>query len=96
MCVWRWEQNGNPLIGAGDERESIHATISLLTGRKLLQVQILNNSFDAILDFEEGYRLLLFSFLIEDDEQWMFFTQNRKVFTAGPGTSWEYEDSSKS
>lgn len=96
MCAWRLEQNGNPIIGAGDEKDSIRPKISLLTGKKILKVQILNNSFDTILDFEEGYRLLLFSFSIEDDEQWMFFTPNRKVFTAGPGTSWEYEDSSKS
>lgn len=95
MCTWRLEQNGEPIVGAGDEREVLRLKISLLTGKKLLQVKILNKSFDIIFDFENGYRLLLFSFVVEDDEQWMFFTPNRKVFTAGPGTNWEYEDSSK-
>lgn len=95
MCTWRLEQNGEPIIGAGDERDTLRLKIPLLTGKKLLQVKIVNNSFDVIFDFEEGYSLLLFSFAVEDDEQWMFFTSDRKVFTAGPGTNWEYEDSSK-
>lgn len=95
MCTWRLEHNGEPIIGAGDEREVLRLKIPLLNGKKLLQVKVLNKSFDTILDFEKGYRLLLFSFTVEDDEQWMFFTPNKKVFTAGPGTNWVYEDSSK-
>lgn len=93
MCAWRLEKNGDPIIGAGDERDVIQSKIPLLIGKKLLQAQVLNNSFDVILNFEEGYRLLLFSFELEDSEQWLFFTRDRKVFTAGPGTNWKYNDS---
>lgn len=94
MCAWRLEQNGDPIVGAGDERDTLRIKIPLLTGKKLLQVKVVNGSFDIIFDFEESYRLLLFSFTVDDDEQWMFFTPNRKVFTAGPGKNWKYEDAS--
>lgn len=93
MCAWRLEKSGDPIIGAGDERDIIQPKIPLLIGKKLLQAQVLNNSFDVILHFEQGYRLLLFSFEVEDSEQWLFFTPNRKVFTAGPRTNWKYNDS---
>lgn len=93
MCAWRLEQNGDPIIGSGDERNAIQPKIPLLISKELLQVQVINNSFDLIFDFEKGYRLLLFSFEIEDSEQWLFFTPNEKVFTAGPGTNWKYNDS---
>lgn len=93
MCAWRLEKNGEPVIGSGDEKKAIESKIPLLTGKKLIQAQVINDSFDVFFDFEEGYRLLLFSFEIEDSEQWLFFTQNEKVFTAGPGIKWKYNDS---
>ncbi|MGL4348019.1 MAG: hypothetical protein ACRCSV_00970 [Chlamydiales bacterium] len=93
MCTWRLEKNNDPIIGAGDERDVIESKIPLLIGKKLLQAEVLNNSFDVILNFDKGYRLLLFSFELEDSEQWLFFTSNRKVFTAGPGANWKYNDS---
>lgn len=93
MCAWRLEKNGYPIIGAGDERDTIQSKIPLLTGKKLLKAQVLNNSFDVILNFEKGYSLLLFSFEMKDSEQWLFFTPNKKAFTAGPGTNWKYNDS---
>lgn len=95
MCAWRLEQNNKPIIGANDERELISEHISVLAGKALTDVTINNDSFDTVLQFEDNFQLLLFSFGVKDDEQWMLYTPQKKTFTAGPGTNWEYEDSSQ-
>lgn len=96
MCAWRLDHQQQPIIGASDDRELINSKLKNLEGKKFLHMEIINDSFDCRLEFEDNFQLLLFSFGVKDDEQWMFFTSNNgKVFTAGPGTSWEYEDSSK-
>lgn len=96
MCIWRLDHQGQPIVGASDERELINSKLQDLECKKLLHMKIMNDSFDCRLEFEENWNLILFSHGVQDDEQWMFFTSNNgKVFTAGPGTSWEYEDSSK-
>lgn len=95
MCAWRLQQNNKPIIGANDDRELIAEHLSILKGKALVSVTISNESFDTVLQFEDNFQLLLFSFGVKDDEQWMLYTPEKKTFTAGPGTSWEYEDSSK-
>lgn len=84
MCAWRLEQNNKPIVGANDERELISENISILSGKALTHVTIKNDSFDTLLQFEDNFQLLLFSFGVEDDEQWMLYTPQNKTFTAGP------------
>lgn len=93
MCAWRLERNNKPIVGANDERELISKHIAILSGKILSHVTIKNDSFDTVLQFEDNFQLLLFSFGVEDDEQWMLYTSENKTFAAGPGTSWKYEDS---
>lgn len=95
MCAWRIDRNNKPLIGSNDSRDLIERNLRSLEDKKLTNVTILNESFDANLLFEGGLELLLFSFQVTDDEQWMLFTPEKKVFTAGPGSKWSYQDSDK-
>lgn len=96
MCAWRLDHKGQPVVGASDRRDFIESKLPHLEGKKFLHMKITSNSFDCRLEFDENWSLLLFSHGVQEDEQWMFFTShNGKVFTAGPGISWEYEDSSK-
>lgn len=93
MCAWRIDINKKPCAGSEDSREKIEKCLTELTQRELTKVIILNDAFDAKLVFGEDVELYLFSFYTEEREQWMFFTPGNKVFTAGPGSEWSYEDS---
>ena len=96
MCAWRIDKNNKPYIGSNDTRDLIEQRLSALENIELKKVRILNASFDAVLEFGEGFQLHLFSFQVTDDEQWMFYTPEHKTFTAGPGSEWSYVDSDKS
>ena len=95
MTAWRLDQGDIPIIGAADDRMEIEKKITILENNELLSVSIKNSSFDVLMEFENNLSLLLFSFGVTEYEQWMLFTPERKVFTAGPGISWTYENSSK-
>jgi hypothetical protein len=95
MCAWRIDKNNKPFIGSNDSRDLIKQHLRSLESKKLRQVIILNEAFDATLVFGEEYQLHLFSFQVTDHEQWMLFTPEKKTFTAGPGSEWSYHDSDK-
>lgn len=95
MCAWRIDKNNKPFIGSNDSRDFIEQHLHSLEEKELKQVIILNNAFDAKLTFGDEYQLHLFSFQVTDDEQWMLFTPEKKVFVAGPSSEWSYRDSDK-
>jgi len=41
----------------------------------------------------EDIELHLFSIHTYEKEQWMLFTPEKKVFTAGPGSEWSFDKS---
>jgi len=96
MCAWRLDKDDLPLVGANDDRESITKELLILENNKILKTSVLNNAFDVLLEFEDNIKLSLFSFFVKNNEQWMLYTPDHKVFCAGPGVSWTYESSSKS
>ncbi len=91
MCAWRIDLLNEPFIGADDDRTIIESKLSDLNGKKIIEFSVLNPSFDALLKFESGYELKLFSFNVTENKQWMFYTPEEKVFVAGPGSTWYYE-----
>ena len=95
MCAWRIDKNSKPFIGSNDSRDFIETHLRELEDNELRKVVVLNEAFDAILIFGEEYRLHLFSFRVIEDEQWIFFTPEKKAFSAGPGCEWSYTDSDK-
>lgn len=97
MCAWRIDINKKPCAGSEDSREKIENCLAELVQRELNEVIILNNAFDAKLVFgkDKDIELYLFSFYTEERKQWMLFTPEKKVFTAGPGNEWSYHDSDK-
>ena len=94
MAAWRLDQGDTPIIGAADNREIIQEGLNILNGNELKKISILNDSFDVLIEFQNDLNLLLFSFGVKEYEQWMLFTPERKVFTAGPGIDWSYENAS--
>jgi len=95
MCAWRIDINKKPCAGSEDSREKIESCLKELAQRELNEVIILNDAFDSTLIFGNDIELHLFSFYTEEHEQWMFFTPENKVFTAGPKNQWSYEDAKK-
>lgn len=95
MCAWRIDKTKIPVVGCEATREKISCFLSELQKRRLKEVNILNQAFDAKLVFENNMELYLFSFYTQDQEQWMLFTPEKKVFTAGPGNQWSYDDAKK-
>ncbi len=95
MCAWRIDINHIPCAGSEDSREKIESCLFELSQRELNEITILNDAFDAKLKFGKDLELNLFSFKTTEDEQWMFFTPEHKVFTAGPRNQWSYHDSNK-
>ncbi len=91
MCAWRIDLLEEPFIGSNDDREVIRQKLSDLNNKKILEFSVLNSAFDALLKFESGYELKLFSFNVTENKQWMFYTAEQKVFVAGPGNTWYYE-----
>jgi len=95
MCAWRIDKDKKPFVGCEDSREKIESSLSELANRNLEKIEILNDAFDVKLVFGEDVELHLFAFHTQDQRQWMLFTPEKKVFTAGPGSEWSYHDSNK-
>ncbi len=91
MCSWELKQNENIIISDDDERDNIEESIQLIEDKKILNVKMINDNYDLLLEFEDGFSLRLFANLEDDNEQWMFFTPNKQVFSAGPATNYTYE-----
>lgn len=95
MCAWRIDKNDIPFVGSNDSRDLIQQKLQSLADQKLKTASILNEAFDTTFTFGDEYKLHLFSFEVTDDEQWMLFTPEKKVFVAGPNNEWSYHDSNK-
>lgn len=93
MCAWRIDQNGKPLIGCETSREGIKKVLLELPLKPLTKVEILSNSFDAVFYFGDDIELRLFIWDLQQEDQWMLFTPENKVFAPGPGASWSYDSS---
>lgn len=93
MCFWEIKINNEHLIGSDDDRDRIRQTLGHLENKKLLNIGLLSDSYDMELHFEDGVNLCLYANNDEDgNEQWMLFTPDKKVLTAGPFENLTYED----
>ncbi len=93
-CAWRIEKDATCWIGSEDSKEKIQRMLPVLEGGRLTAFDVSVPGFDAILEFNNGIILRLFSVNTEDEEQWMLFTPARNVLVAGPGDTWAYEPAS--
>lgn len=93
MCAWRIDYLDKPLIGADDDREKIAKSLVHLNNKRLEHFKVINLAYDAILKFESGYELKLFSFNVSENRQWLFYTPENMTFVAGPGSEWSYKNS---
>ena len=90
MCAWRIDLPKKTFLASHDDRKVIEKKLTALNNKTVLKVSLLNNAFDLSVQFEDEYELRLFSVDTIDGDQWLFYTPNGKVFTAGPGSTWSY------
>lgn len=93
MCNWRIDCYDNGLIGSGDDRDSIQQKLSEWQDVILRGFSVINSSFDAVLEFDQGYAIRLFSHKTIGNIQWKLFTPQNYTFIAGPGDEWSYRSS---
>ncbi len=93
MCAWRIDLSEMPFLASHDDRNILQKKISVLNNKKILKITVVNDAFDLLIQFEDQYVLKLFSTDTTEEEQWLFYTPNGKVFTAGPGSKWSYDSS---
>jgi len=90
QCTWQIEQNGTMLVHSESPKETIETILLHLNNKALTAFCLLNDLFDAELQFEDMTFKL---FHTKNGEQWMLFTPENKTFIAGPGSQWDYRDS---
>lgn len=96
MCAWRIDLSERPFLASHDDRKVIEENLTALSDKNVLKISVLNNAFDLTVQFEDEYKLRLFSVDTIDGDQWLFYTPNGKVFTAGPGSTWSYKPADES
>ena len=84
------------LVGSEDSRDKILECVKQIEGCRLESFQILPQALDAILTFDKGLILRLFSVLSEDEDNedshhWMLYMPANKVLVTGPGNRWVIE-----
>jgi hypothetical protein len=88
-CAWRLEQEGRVIAASEDDFSKIETSIQRLEGQALLSFEVQTPALDAVITFEGGCVLRLFSTNTEDMDSWMLFTPE-KVITVGPAGQWSY------
>lgn len=88
-CAWRLEEGEHILVASEDEHAKIEKAIQRLEGRALQSFDLLLPALDAVVTFEGGVILRLFSVETEAMDSWMLFTPD-KVITVGPAGRWSY------
>jgi hypothetical protein len=88
MGGWRVDKDDQPFCGCEDSREKIVELITVLNGKKLVDVKILNNALDVQFQFDHAIVLTIFSLrtgtIDEDLESWTLCTPDNKVVSVGP------------
>ncbi|NGX32166.1 MAG: hypothetical protein K1060chlam4_00207 [Candidatus Anoxychlamydiales bacterium] len=95
MCSWRIDEKLKPIAGCEDSRNTIERALKKIENEKLMSIEILTLAYDMQIKFENEITINLFSIYTEKEseaEQWMLFTPENKVFSAGPGEIVTYED----
>ncbi len=92
LCVWRIDNKQIPVIGWGETKEKMVSALKELESRELKKAEILNDAFDVNLFFGDDIELHIFSYFTEKYAHWRLATSEKKVFVAGPGSTWSYRD----
>lgn len=92
-CAWRLEEGDKILAASEDERDKLEFAIQRLESLVLQSIELLPPAWDTVFKFENQVVLRLFSIHFEDYEHWMLYTPDDNVLSAGPGSSWSYENS---
>lgn len=96
LCSWRMDTETTTLAACEDKLEKIDAALKELEGKAIKSITICNFALDTIFEFEGNIYLKTFSIYSEEPEEnehWMLFIPDNKVFVAGPGKHWTCEAS---
>ena len=95
MCSWEIKIKNEVLAHSEDERDTIEKALQQIEGKTLIRAEILSSAYDMQLEFENEIILSLISNNNEGgNEQWMLFTPDNYVLTAGPNEKISYEPAS--
>lgn len=89
-CKWQIDQDGEKLVDSESPKEAIESTLYYLTNKTLTSFKLLNDFYDAELNFEN---MPFKTFHTKEGEQWMLFSPENKTFVSGPLSHWEYRNS---
>lgn len=83
MCFWELEKPNELLATSEDDKDNMKNALKFLEGKKLINVEILEDSYEIQLEFEGELLLSLYTDDSEDDNvQWMLFTPDEMVLEA--------------
>ncbi len=94
-CVWRLEEGDKILAASEDDRDKLKLAVQRLENLALQSIDLISSSWDLVLTFEHQVVLRTFAIYSEEYQNWMLFTPDSNVLTAGPGSSWIYESRSE-
>lgn len=89
MSFWEIKFKNEMLATNDDDENTMKNALTKLENRKLIDVKAPNDNL--ILEFEDGISIYLIPNPAED-EQWMLFTPEKKVLTAGSFGRFSYEN----
>jgi hypothetical protein len=96
MCFWELEKSNELLATSEDDREKIKKALKALEGKNLINVEILESSYEIQLEFEGELLLSLYTNdSSEDNVQWMLFTPDEMVLEATANQKLLYEKESE-
>lgn len=91
MCAWRIDKKGLPLVGFENTRSNIEKSFRTIKNEPLKLINVINDAFDLILEFGDDTQIYLFSFYIDNSDQWVLFNPDNTAFCAGPKGTWHSE-----
>jgi hypothetical protein len=95
MAMWELEKSNELLATSDDDKETMKKGLNHLENKKLIGVEILEDSYEIQLEFEDDILLSLYTEdSKKDNVQWMLFTPDQMVLeaTAAPKLLYEKED----
>lgn len=96
MCLWELEKSNELLATSDDDKESMQKALKHLEDKKLINIEILESSYEIQLEFEDELLLSLYTDDSEEDNvQWMLFTPDEMVLKATANHKLLYEKESE-
>lgn len=88
LAYWRFDSQGETLVGSGDEDEVISTRIKTLQELVVKSVQVVTPALDLVVEFSDQHTLRLFGVTSQQHPQWRMITPSGEVITVEPKGVW--------